>query len=65
MTNMERAAHILGVMEKGRVTQAEMGRRTRLHVNTIANALDGKHNIGVDTLQKIAEALKFSPKSLV
>ena len=65
MTNSERAVRILGIMEKQKVTIVELTRRTKLARSTIRNVLDGKHNIGVDTMQMVAEALKISPKSLV
>lgn len=64
MDNLERATKIRGIMERKKITGIALAKSTKLHRNTISNLLDGKHSIGMATLQKVAAKLGVSIKTL-
>lgn len=65
MNPKERADKIKGIMAKKKITIEELSRQTKLHRNTIRNALDGKHSIDTATIQKIAAKLGVADKDLI
>ncbi len=57
LTNKERANRISGLMALKNVTPNKLARDAKLPPDTIANILDGKHNINDSILQKVAKRL--------
>ncbi len=50
---------------KGRMTQAELGRRIGLSRTSVTNIEQGRHRVSLDKFLRIAAALEVSPEALL
>ena len=56
---------IRGLRKKLGISQEELGFRADLHRTYIGSIERGEQNISIDNIQKVASALKVSPRDLL
>lgn len=56
--------HLKKIRKAARLSQEELGKKSRLHRTYIGSVERGQQNISLDNIYKIANALKIAPKDL-